>query len=276
MDANRRIESSPVPALMQSANALADQFLAHVSRQDAASHLRRSGIITQLQKQLAECMLAAELRHHLQTLNAQGMQTPAGNYRNGSTPKNVFTPSGVLELAIPRVRFATFEPRLIPRYQRRLPGFDEGILALFARGFEPERIRAHLQTLYPEDAWPILGDVVTEDVLAHVRQWQTRELEYSSPVVYFDTLHVPVRSPEEMTEARLHFALGTLCDGSEDVFGFWTGRAPGALLWQHILLELRNRGLSSIRTIAGDGLQGLEECAAVVYPAARFAHPPRS
>jgi len=275
MDANRRIESASVPALMQSADTLADQFLEHVGRQDASSYLRRSGLIVQLQKQLAECMLAAELKHHLQTLNESGMHAQSGNYRNGSTPKNVFTPSGMLELAIPRVRFATFEPRLIPRYQRRLPGFDDGILALFARGFDAGRVRTHLQTLYPDDAWSTLGEIITAEVLAHVHQWQTRELEYASTAVYFDTLYVPTRAPDTVGETRLYFALGALCDGSQDVFGFWTEQAHGTLLCQQILLELRSRGLSSIRAIADSGLQGLEECATRLYPTARFVHLPR-
>lgn len=272
MDAIRGLENARVQASMPSSEALADQFLEQVRRQDSSSLLARSGLTTRLQKQLAECMLSAELKYHLQTLGDQGEPAKWGNYRNGSTPKSVFTPSGVLELAIPRVRFATFEPRLIPRYQRRLPGFDDSILALYARGLGPEEIRAHLQTLYTPDAWDTMGETITADILMHARQWQRRELEYASAVVYFDAIHVPPRLPDRAKEIPVYFALGLLRDGQKDVFGFWAERTDGPAIWHRVLLELRNRGLSNIRMIAGNHLQGLQESAKLLYPTTQFIH----
>src|SRR5512135_3694147 len=106
-------------------NELLDQLLAQASGKDAESLLGESGLIGQLKKQLAERMLAAELSHHL----ADAAEEKAGNHRNGSSPKTVLTPTGALDLNIPRDRLATFEPQLVAKYQRRLPKFDDHIIS---------------------------------------------------------------------------------------------------------------------------------------------------
>lgn len=104
---------------------LIDQLLAQVQNKNAESILGESGLAGQLKKQLAERMLVAELDHHLSS------ETDAsGNHRNGSSPKTVITPSGKLQLDIPRDRLATFEPQLVAKHQRRLPGFDDHVISM--------------------------------------------------------------------------------------------------------------------------------------------------
>lgn len=100
-------------------NELLDQLLAQMTGRDAESLLGESGLIGQLKKQLAERMLAAELTHHLAS---EAADEETDNHRNGSSPKSVITPSGSLDLNIPRDRLATFEPQLVAKYQRRLQG----------------------------------------------------------------------------------------------------------------------------------------------------------
>src|SRR6059058_1214024 len=110
-------------------NELIDQLLAQIQNKDAESILGESGLAGQLKKQLAERMLAAELTHHLETETRDGK---AGNQRNGSSPKTVITPAGEMELDIPRDRLATFEPQLVAKYQRRMPGFDDHVISMYA------------------------------------------------------------------------------------------------------------------------------------------------
>jgi putative transposase len=110
---------------------LIDQLLAQVQNKNAESILGEFGLAGQLKKQLAERMPAGELIHHLNTEATQGK---AGNHRNGSSPKTVLTPNGEMPLDIPRDRLATFEPQLVAKYQRRLPGFDDHVISMYARG----------------------------------------------------------------------------------------------------------------------------------------------
>jgi putative transposase len=124
---------------------LIDQLLAQVQNKDAESVLGESGLAGQLKKQLVERMLTAELAHHLDTETRQGR---TGNHRNGSSPKTVITPNGELSLDIPRDRLATFEPQLVAKYQRRLPGSDDHVIRMYARGMSVREIQGHLRELY--------------------------------------------------------------------------------------------------------------------------------
>jgi len=46
----------------------------------------------------------------------------------------VKTDASELEIEVPRDRDGTFEPQLVPKRRRRLEGFDDKVLALYARG----------------------------------------------------------------------------------------------------------------------------------------------
>ena len=130
-----------------------DQLLAQVTGNDAESLLGESGLIGQLKEQLAERMLAAELTHHLAS---EAAEDGSGNHRNGASPKTVITPNGALDLNIPRDRLATFEPQLVAKYQRRLPGFDDQVISMYARGMTVREIQGHLAELYGLEVSPEL------------------------------------------------------------------------------------------------------------------------
>ncbi len=138
---------------------LIDQLLAQVENKDAESILGESGLAGLLKKRLAERMLAAELTHHLA---AEAKEGRSSNHRNGTSPKTVITPNGELELDIPRDRQATFEAQLVAKYQRRLPGFDDHVISMYARGMSVREIQGHLQELYGLQVSPDLISTVTE------------------------------------------------------------------------------------------------------------------
>ena len=48
---------------------------------------------------------------------------------------------GEIQLRTPRDRNGTFEPQLVAKGQRRLDGFDEKILALYAKGMTTRDIQ---------------------------------------------------------------------------------------------------------------------------------------
>lgn len=268
MGAMNGFEKAAVPARF-STKSLAEQLLNEARIHDAPALLNRSGVTLRLMKKLVECMLAAELKHHLL---GQAVQDGAklGNYRNGSSPKTVLTPSGVLELAVPRVRFSTFVPRLIPRYQRQLLGFDDNILVLYGRGLSMHELQSRLLGLYGASAWAELGGVLTDEVVRHTGNWQTRKLERSCALIYFDALQIQNSLQGQTAQVPLFFALGMRADGRRDVFGFWIESAGDDTFWRNVMRELKDRGLAEPGTIAGGSLPGLREAAALFYPAAHF------
>jgi putative transposase len=246
---------------------LIDQLLAQVQNKNAESILGESGLAGQLKKQLAERMLAAELTHHLDT---EARQVQAGNHRNGSSKKTVITPSGELDLDIPRDRLATFEPQLVAKHQRRLAGFDDHVISMYARGMSVREIRGHLLELYGLQVSPDLISTITDEVLAEVEQWQTRPLEPMYPIVYFDALRLKIRDEGTVKNKAVYLALGIRADGKKEVLGLWIEQTEGAKFWLKVFNELKNRGLHDILIAVVDGLRGFPEAIGAVYPQAQI------
>jgi putative transposase len=92
---------------------------------------------------------------------------------------------GKLPLDIPRDRQGTFDSQLIPKHQRRLAGFDEKILALYAKGMTTRDIQDFVKELYSVDESPTLISEITEDLDAEVKAWQTRSIDATVPIVFW-------------------------------------------------------------------------------------------
>jgi putative transposase len=149
---------------------LLDELLAG---KDPQTVLTSEGLLGDLKRALAQRMLNTELDVHLE----QAQEQQAGNHRNGSSPKTVLTEDGPMELSIPRDRHGRFDPALIRKYQRRFPGFDQKIIALYARGMSTRDIQAHVAELYGLDISPDLVSAVTDCVIEEVQAWQGRPLD---------------------------------------------------------------------------------------------------
>ena len=147
-----------------------------------------------LNKAVIERIMGAEMNAHLGY--APGASKPEGqdNERNGASGKTVFTDQGVVRIDVPRDREGSFEPILIPKHERRFRGFDERIIAMYARGMSVREIQAFIAEQYATRVSPEFISSVTDEVMAEASAWQSRPLEPMYPVVFFDALRVKIRS----------------------------------------------------------------------------------
>jgi len=233
--------------------------------EDPQSVLSSAGLIGRLKKALAERILNAEMDHHLR----QPDEEATGNHRNGSSSKTVLTDSESLDLTIPRDRQGHFEPTLIAKYQRRFPGFDDKIIAMYARGMTMREIQAHLEEIYGLDVSPELISTVTDAVLEEVTQWQNRPLEPVYALVFFDALRVKIRDEGTVSNKAVYLAIGYRPSGHKEVLGIWIEQTEGAKFWLRVMNELRNRGLQDILIAVVDGLKGFPEAITSVFPQAQ-------
>jgi putative transposase len=240
---------------------LLDELLAG---HDAKAVFERDGLLDDLKKALAERILNAEMDHHL----GQESEQVAGNFRNGASAKTVLTDSAKLELSIPRDRQGRFEPALIAKYQRRFPGFDQKIIALYARGMTTRDIQAHLRELYGIEISPELVSAVTDAVLDEVATWQTRPLEPVYAIVFFDCLRVKIRDEGTVKNKAVYLAIGVRCSGLKEVLGIWIEQTEGAKFWLRVMTEIRNRGTHDVLIAVVDGLKGFPEAINAVFPEA--------
>ena len=178
----------------------------------------------------------------------------------------MLTETSKLDLRIPRDREGTFDPKLIARYQRRFPGFDEKIVSMYARGMTVREIQGHLLELYGLEVSPDLIWTVTDAVLETVAEWQNRPLEPMYPLVFFDALRVKIRDEGLVRNKAVYVALGVTPEGTKDILGLWIETSEGAKFWLRVMNELKNRGVEDILIAVVDGLKGFPEAIAAVFP----------
>jgi len=252
-----------------------------------------NGFMRLMMKSVLERMLNTELDVHLgrkkvpghvdtdpspsvtptTTESAASPATPtkrSPNRRNGHSQKTVQGDLGELTLVTPRDRDGTFEPQLIGKHQRRVPGFDEKILALYAKGMTTRDIQEIVRDLYGVEISATLVSEITADLDAEVTAWRTRPLEGVWPIVYFDGIVVYARGDDgRVTQRTVYVALGVNLQGHKELLGLWLGQAEGAKFWLSCLTDLKNRGLQDIFVACIDGLAGFPEAIRAAYPQAK-------
>ncbi len=230
--------------------------------QDPQTVLSSEGLLGDLKKALAERILDAEMDVHL----ASEVEQTAGNHRNGRSNKRVLTEAGAIPLSIPRDRHGRFDPKLIEKYKRRFPDFDQKIIALYARGMSTRDIQAHILELYGLSISPDLVSAVTEAVHDEVGAWQSRPLESTYAIVFFDALRVKIRDEGTVRNKAVYLAIGIRCSGHKEILGLWIEQTEGAKFWLRVMSELKARGTQDILIAVVDGLKGFPEAIESVFP----------
>ena len=238
---------------------LLDQLLAG---RDPAEVFAKDGLLDDLKKALSERILNAELDEHLDGERVDGR----GNRRNGSSKKTVLTGTSKMMLSVPRDRAGSFDPKLIAKYQRRFPDFDDKIISMYARGLSVREIRSHLEEIYGIDVSPDLISAVTDAVLDEVAEWQNRPLDAVYPLIFFDAIRVKIRDEGFVRNKAVYIALGILPNGNKEILGLWIEQTEGAKFWLRVMNELKNRGIGDILIAVVDGLKGFPEAITAVFP----------
>jgi putative transposase len=224
------------------------------------------GFLPEIVKAVLERGLKAELTDHLGYEPGERSGAAAGNFRNGSTPKTVATEVGDVDLATPRDRKGSFEPRLVPKGARRVGGLDEMIISLYAGGMTVRDIQHHLARTIGTELSADTISTITDAVAEEVKAWQARPLEELYPVVYLDALVVKVREGHQVRNRAAHIAVGVDLDGVKHVLGIWVQASEGAKFWAGVCAELRNRGIRDVLIVCCDGLTGFPEAIEATWP----------
>jgi transposase-like protein len=247
-----------------------------------------NGLMKLMMKSALERMLDTELDVHLgrkrlpgstanspaQIAASSAEDTPAKkgtrNRRNGHSQKTVQGDLGGIKLTTPRDRDGTFEPQLIPKHQRRLAGFDEKILALYAKGMTTRDIQEIVNELYGVDVSPTLISEITADLDTQVAAWRTRQLDPVWPIVYFDGIVVHVRGASgRVLPQTMYVALGVNMQGHKELLGLWLNETEGAKFWLSCLTDLKTHGVKDIFIACIDGLSGFAEALHTAFPQAK-------
>ena len=224
------------------------------------------GLLSDLKKSLLEKALDAEMDHHLGYQKHQAAGRGSGNSRNGKSKKTVQGDFGKAEIETPRDRNGSFEPQLIRKHQRRFPGFDQKIIALYAKGMTTRDIADTMHELYEVEVSHDLISHVTETVQNDVIAWQNRPLEEVYPVLFMDGLVVSIRSEGKIVKHTVYLALAINVQGRKELLGLWISKTEGAKFWLSVLNDLQNRGVKDVLIACVDGLTGFPDAIQSVFP----------
>jgi len=225
-----------------------------------------NGLLKQLTKALIERAMKAELTHQLGYPKNAPQGRSSGNSRNGKSRKKLKGDFGEIDIEVPRDREGKFEPKIVPKHQRRFDGFDEKILSMYSRGMSTREIQGHLEDIYGVEVSPSLISEVTDAVVDELQQWQSRPLEALYAIVYLDAMFVKMRHEGRVENRAVYVAVGVRMDGYKDVLGLWTADTEGPKFWLMVITELQNRGVKDIFIVCVDGLKGFPEAIETVFP----------
>lgn len=245
--------------------ALVDQLVAQ-AREQGLQLSGEGGLLQQLTKIVLESALDGEITDHLGYDKHDPAGANSGNSRNGMRAKTVLTDVGPVELNVPRDRDGSFEPTIVRKRQRRLSGVEDMVLSLSAKGLTTGEISAHLAEVYGADVSKQTISTITDKVMDGMAQWQNRPLDPVYPVVFLDAINVKIRDGK-VANRPIYVALAVTVEGTRDILGLWAGDGgEGAKFWFAVCTELKNRGVDDVLMAVCDGLKGLPDAIAEVWP----------
>jgi putative transposase len=246
---------------------LAEELVAR-ARAEGVELVGPGGLLTDLTKTVLETALEAELEDHLGYPKHAVEGRDKGNSRNGVRSKTVLTEVGEVEIEVPRDRDGSFDPQIVKKRQRRLQGVDELVISLTAKGLTTGEISAHLQDVYGAEVSKDTISRITDAVVEELGAWQSRPLDPVYPVVFIDAIHVKIRDGK-VANRPVYTVVGVTVDGERDILGLWVGDgSEGAKYWHQVLSEILNRGTVDVCIVVCDGLRGLPDAIAAVWPQA--------
>jgi putative transposase len=268
------VEAPPVTAAKREfrlpRNSLDKELAEHLvaqAREDGVNLVGPDGLLSGIVGQLLETALEVEMSEHLGYERHE--RSPSTNSRNGASSKTLQSDVGPVTIEVPRDRDSSFDPVIVPKHSRRLSGFDEQVLSLYAKGFTTQDIVDHVADIYGSKVSKDLVSKVTDAVLDELTEWQSRPLDPVWPVLFLDAIYVKIRDGQ-VSNRPIYVAMGINVAGERDVLGMWVGTGgESSKHWAGYLTELTNRGVADVMIVACDGLPGLAEAIEATWPQAQ-------
>ena len=252
----------------RSAEAAAAAELVRMAKEQGLALTGPDGLLKLFTKNVLETALNEELTEHLgHAKNRADPGRESANVRNGTRPKTVLTEAtGQVTIDVPRDRDGSFEPQIVKKRQRRLNGVEEIVLSLYANGLTTGEISAHFAQIYGASVSKETISRITDKVIEEMNEWSARPLEEVYAAIFIDAIVVKIRDGQ-VANRPVYAAIGVTLAGEKDVLGLWAGTGgEGAKFWMSVLTDIKNRGVKDTFFLVCDGLKGLPDVVANVWP----------
>jgi putative transposase len=217
-------------------------------------------------KEVLEAIYDGEITDHLGYKKHEQNASKDGNTRNGFTTKEVRSNLGPIELDVPRDRDSTFDPKVVKKRQRDISGIGAKVISMYAKGMTTRDIKQHIYDIYGYEISHETVSTITDTVMGHARDWQTRPLQPVYAVVFMDAMMVKMRYDGVVKNIAVYAILGIDLEGIKSCLGLYIAETESAKYWLTVMNELKNRGVQDILIFAVDNLTGISEAIGAAFP----------
>lgn len=218
-------------------------------------------------KQLVEKMLESEMDEHLGYAKNDRDSKPTSNRRNGKSLKRLKTDAGEVPIGVPRDRESTFDPVVVPKHERMSQKIEDAIISFYAKGMTVSDIEEQVREIYGVQLGTSTVSNITNKVLEHLREWQSRPLEPVYFVLWVDGIVFKVRHKGRVVNKTVYVVIGLSNSGHKEVLGLWIDETESAAFWMNVFADLQARGVEDVLITCTDNLKGLTEGIRAVFPA---------
>lgn len=171
-------------------------------------------------------------------------------YRSGHYKRKLTTTSGEIELAVPKLRGATFQTAVIERYRRRETSVEEAMIEMYLAGVSTRRIEDVSEILWGAKVSAGTVSNLNERAFKSVEEWRSRPLQGDYPYVYIDGIYLKRSWGGSYENVAVMVAIGVNSDGYREIIGCAEGFSESKESWKEFLAWLKGRGLKGVRMVS--------------------------
>jgi len=242
------------------------QFLNKEFLKQFKTETELTNFFKELHSDALEHILQAEMDAHLGYEKNAKAGDNSGNSRNGASSKKVKTEYGEHQLKVPRDRNGDFDPIIVPKGKNKSVSVENMVISLYAKGMSNADIEQQLQELYGFKLSTSAISHITNKVLSHIQEWQTRPLDQLYFVVWMDGIVFKVRDNGKVVNKTIYLAVGLNKEGRKELLGMWLGYNESASFWMSVLTDLKERGVEDILVTVTDNLTGFTDGIKTIFP----------
>ncbi|PRZ41229.1 mutator family transposase [Antricoccus suffuscus] len=140
------------------------------------------------------------------------------------------------------------------------------MLSLYANGLTTGEISAHFARLNGASVSKETISRITDKVIEKMNEWSARPLDEVYAAIFIDAIAVKIRD-SQVAKRSIYAAIGVSLAGEKDVLGLWAGTGgEGTKYRMSVLTDIKSRGVRDTFFLVCDGLKGLPDVVANVWP----------
>lgn len=219
-------------------------------------------------RRLLEGAMEGELLEQLRAGRYRRTEVRRG-YRNGYRERGLLTELGLVEhLRVPRDREGAYQPRVLPRYQRRQQGVNRLVREMFLSGVSTRKVQEVLEPLLGAGVSAQTVSRITRSLDAEVQCFHRRPLEDRYCYLVLDGITLKVKGVTGVKKRLVLCAYGITPEGHRELLSFRQAPAESETQWEAFLRDLYDRGFhgKALELVTTDGCPGLHRALDTVYP----------